>query len=157
MKKITFKHQKPFILLLICFSFIKSFADERKNLRLNLENISQKKLEIIIETPDTTIYFVLKKNKIRSFLIPWYVDSSSYDFNFTLKRKLLFREKKCAIRNIHEIINNESKCSKTNQFIIEIYFKKLSRKSKNSGVMAVLSCSQGKYIHYYNIFQRCPQ
>ena len=142
--------------------FITPFASNANNVKtvsFFFKNESQKKLEIIIETQDTTIVHKLGENKKTHSYILLNLDSDSFYFKITLKKKHLFRGEFCAENEIGMTILNEAMCSKTNKFMLDLFFHniKLKVKSKrfppNTDFMFLRSCCEGGYIEIGNWFK----
>ena len=146
------------IILLLCFISIakNSYSNDKKTLLLLIENVNQKKLEIVIETQDTTIVHKLGKNKKTHSYILLNLDSDSFYFKITLKKKYWFKGELCDEREIGDKIFNEAMCSKTNRFMSNLFFhKSINKRNKSFGRIFLRSCCEGGYIEIGNWFKSC--
>lgn len=144
-----------FLLLGIIFNVFSTKGNDSKTLFLRFENYNEKSLEIIINTKDTTIHHKLKKRGRVVFELPYTFDSTSNTFNFTLKKRYLFKDSRCDINDFSNIVYNESNCSKTNTFMIDIMIYK--SRAKNVGGMYYKSCCEGRYVSKKSFYILCRE
>lgn len=140
------------------FFAIVSEASGFKTLFLTFENYNEKTLELIIKTQDTTIYHSLRKKKKALFVLPYSNDST---FSIKIIKRPLFKKPLCYVNDFASAIYNESNCTKTKTFMIDVILHK--SKARGNGGLYFRSCCEGKYIdktfywtpYYFSSYESC--